>query len=680
MSANHAQLKKFAARTRELLLAAVDENSAYFSFMRLCAVKFASPDIFARLSELSVLERQLEFPLICGDLAEKYGGVFNNVFGSVEYPEVLFDDIFAEISAITLDGDDILGWLHQYFNEPYRSSLAVGLKKSKRLNSDDIAPATQVFTPDWMVKYLVENTLVRRWYEGGGEKLDGFDSYILGDIASSPPITPACLTFLDPCAGSGNMLLYAFDVFMAIYRSQGISDNIAADMILRNNLFGLELDRRACAVAVTALRVKAAAYGSEVMPQVFNFSDGNVENFAGSLVEADSCTGGAKAVLSRKFDAVATNPPYLGHSAMDGRLLDFVQTYYKDYCADLFIAFAVRSSKLVNPDGRLGFLTPYTWLFIRTCEPFRRLILGEKCLDTLVQMEYSAFNSAVVPLCMFTFANSAADRVCRFLRLADFKGDMDYQRLMMMRGITDSGCGYSYTARAADFLAIPTAPLIYWLSDSFRRIFALSPLSETAEVREGLITGDNDRFLRRWFEVSAEKAAFVRNIGKKWFPLNKGGDFRRWYGNRDFVINWENGGEEIRNFRDKNGRLLSRPQNVEYNFHRAVSWSALTSGRFSVRYYDENFMFNVAGSCAFSTDFSHLLWLLALLNSKVTAVLTEALNPTMNMNAGDTARLPVPKYRHEPHIQQLAEECISLSKQDWDSFETSSEFRKHPLI
>ena len=680
MNVRHTKLKKFAVHSRERLLAVTDENTAYTSFMRLCAIAFVCPQFISQLAEMPISEKHSAFEEKCKEMAGQYGGVFNNDFGNVEYPDILFSEILADILEISLYGDDILGWMHQYYNEPYRESLAVGLKKSKRLNSDDIAPATQVFTPDWIVKYLVQNTLVRRWYEGGGAKLSGFDEYIFGDISQLSAIVAEDMKFLDPCAGSGNMLLYAFDVFVEIYRSQGFSDNIAAEMALKKNLFGLELDERACAVAETALRIKAAKLGSNTRPQVFNFSGGNVENFAGSLSVPENCTGGANAILSMKFDVVATNPPYLGHSSMDSKLLSFVQEKFRNYSADLFLAFIVRSCELVKSDGRLGFLTPYTWLFIKTSEPFRRLILGEKCLDTLVQLEYSAFDNAVVPLCMFTFFNSPADRMCRFLRLADFKGDMDFQRQMMYRGISDTNCSYRFSAKAADFLNIPSAPLIYWLSDDIRRIFGLSPLSDVADVREGLITGDNDRFLRRWFEVSLEKCAFCRETGKKWYPLNKGGDYRRWFGNREFLINWEHSGEEIRNFRDKNGKLLSRPQSVEYNFHRAVSWSALTSGRFSARYYDENFMFNVAGSCAFSTNYAHTMWLLALLNSKVTNVLSQALNPTMNMNAGDTARLPIPKYRPNRHIQQLAEECVKLSEQDWDSFETSWDFQKHPLI
>ena len=680
MNVNHTQLKKFAVRSRERLLSVTDENTAYTSFMQLCAVAFVCPQFISQLADMSINERHSAFAEKCREYSKAYGGVFNSDAVNVEFPETLLTDILTDISAIPLNGDDILGWLHQYYNEPYRESLAVGLKKSKRLRSDDIAPATQVFTPDWIAKYLVENTLVRRWYEGSGCKLNGFDSYIFGDIAVSDTLSAEDIKFLDPCAGCGNILLYAFDVLMAIYRSQGYADDIAADRILCNNLFGLELDERACSVAVTALRIKAAHFGSCAVPQVFNFTGGDVENFAGSLSDADACSGGAKVLLSQKYDAIATNPPYLGHSAMDSRLLDFVRQNYSDYSADLFLAFIVRGCELSASDGRLAFLTPYTWLFIRTCEPFRRLILGEKCLDTLVQLEYSAFDNAVVPLCMFTFSNSPSDRICRFLRLSDFKGDLEYQRQMMLKGISDSECSYRYTAKAADFLNIPTSPLIYWLSDNIRRCFNFPPLSETADIREGLITGDNERFLRRWYEVSNTKTAFVRSIGKKWYPLNKGGDYRKWYGNREYVINWANDGEDIRSFRDKKGRLLSRPQNVEYNFQPSVSWSALTSGRFSVRYYDDSFIFNVAGGCAFSTDRSYTLWLLALLNSKVTAVLVQALNPTMNMNPGDTARLPVPEYRRNKRIEQIAETCVELSEKDWNSFETSYGFKRHPLI
>lgn len=676
---NHAQLKKFAIRFRELLLSVTDEKTAYLSFMRLCAVDVVCPEFVEQLCEMSLSERRFAFAEKCHELSELYGGVFS-IGGDIGYPDVLLTEISAYTSGISPEGDDVLGWFHQYYNAPYRDSLAVGLKKSKRLKSEDIAPATQVFTPDWIVKYLVENTLVRKWYEGGGEKLTGFDSYILGDILQSVRLSPGDITFLDPCAGSGNMLLYAFDVFMEIYRSCGYPDNIAADMILRRNLFGLEPDERACAVAETSLRIKAAAFGVHIKPQIYSFADSGVESFAGSLADAEECAGEATHVLSGKYDVVATNPPYLGHSAMESRLLAYVQEKYSSYSADLFVTFVARSCGLVKKDGKLGFLTPYTWLFIKTCEPLRRLILGEKSLESLVQLEYSAFDEAVVPLCMFTFGNSPAARKCHFLRLTDHEGEMDIQRSRLLEGVADEECSYRYKMKAARFLDIPSAPILYWLSDKALKCFDLPVLGDMTDIREGLITGDNERFLRYWHEVCSKDTAFIWQAGKKWYLLNKGGDFRRWYGNREYVIEWENDGRRIRDFRDRKGRLRSRPQNLEYSFRRAVSWSSLTSGELSVRYYDENFMFNVAGSCAFAENDRQLMWLLALLNSKVATMLSQAVNPTMNMNPGDTARLPVPEYREEQPVTRLAEECVEICRQDWDSFETSFDFRRHPLV
>ena len=677
---NHAQLKKFAVRSREKLLAVTDEKTAYTGFMRLCGTAFVCPQFITQLRNMSADERQSAFAEKCCELGGRYGGVFNTGGGDVEYPEVLLNDILSDMPLSEMYGDDVLGWMHQYFSEPYRSSLAVGLKNSKRLDPDDIAPATQVFTPGWIAEYLIENTLVRKWYECGGAKLNGRDGYILGEIQRSGQIAPEDITFLDPCAGSGNMLLCAFDVFMEMYRSCGYSDNIAADMILGKNLFGLEMDERVCGAAVTSLRKKAAAYGSDAESQVFNFPGGDVENFAGSLAGADECTGDAKAVLSGKYDVVATNPPYLGHSAMDGRLLGYVRGKYPDHYSDLFSVFVVRSCELVKADGKLGFLTPYTWLFINSCEPLRRLILGEKCLESLVQFEYSAFDEAVVPLCMFTFTNSHAERECTFLRLTEHEGEMDVQRRLVMDGAAGGSCGYRFRMKAADMLKLPSAPVAYWLSESALKCFDLAALGDRYDVREGLITGDNDRFLRRWYEVCADKTAFRRTAGKKWYLLNKGGDMRRWYGNREYVIDWENDGLRIRDFRDENGSLRSRPQNLEYCFRPAVSWSALTSSSITVRYYDENFMFNVAGSCAFADDAGQLMWLLALLNSKAIAMLSQAVNPTMNMNPGDTARLPVPEYSGETRISELAGECVKLCRQDWDSFETSFDFKRHPLI
>ncbi len=679
----HSRLKRFAIDIHRKLLDVTDEITAYLSFMRIGTVLFAERERCENICNMSLSERKMFFSGKCREYALKYGGIFS-LYGECDMPEFLLaNEIISDYTAVLPENSDTLGWLHQYFNEPNREAGNVGLKNSKRLDSDKIAAATQIFTPNWIVKYLVENTLVRTWYERGGCKLDGYERYLVDkSAAENLRLTPEDITFLDPCSGSGNMLLYAFDVFLEMYRKCGYSDKQAADLIFEKNLFGLELDEKACAVSETALRLKAEKTGSGSFPKVYCFSENDCENAEslGSLLSAENFSGEIHSVLARKYDVIVTNPPYIGKSAMNQQLLRFAVENYKEHCADLFSIFMVRCTELTAPNGRIGFLTPYTWLFIKSFEQLRRLICTEKTLETLVQFAYSAFENAVVPVCAFTFENRIVEKPAVFLRLTDFCSDLEIQREKVLEAIDDIHCPYRYTAKTSDFMKLPSAAFMYWLSPNMRKTFSFQCLSDIAEVREGLITGDNERFLRRWHEVSLEKIAFSAHDDKKWYLLNKGGDFRRWYGNREFVINWENKGEEICSFSDIKGRLRSRPQNIEFNFCKAAGWSAVTSGAMSVRYYDENFMFNVAGACAFPKEESQLIWIIALLNSKTVSVLSQAINPTLNMNPGDTARIPIPKYSDDSQISRLAKECIKLSKKDWDSFEESFDFKRHPLL
>ena len=659
----HGRLKRFAVRMREKMFEVTDEKNAYISFMRLGAVLFAEHDFGAALLDMPQSERKAVVTGKCYEFAEKFGGIFR-LYGSCDMPDIILtDEIVLEYMAVLPEKSDTLGWLHQYFNEPYRNEITVGLKKSKRLSSDKIAASTQIFTPEWIAAYLVENTLVRIWRENGSN-------------------SPENLTFLDLCAGSGNILLCAFDAFMEMYTKCGYTEKNAASLILEKNIFGLELDERAGSVAETALKIKASRYGADVFPKVYSFTGADFAHAEtlGSLLSADDCTGSIAKVLSKKYDVIATNPPYLAKNAMNDELLGFVNEKYSEYNADLFSVFMVRCMELVSPNGRLGFLTPYTWLFIRSYEKLRRLICTEKLLETLVQFAYSAFENAVVPICAFTFRNNFCDGTAEFYRLTDFSDDMDIQRKMLKKAVSEEKCSYKFSVNTSDFLDLPSVPFAYWFSRDVRSTFRLPTVNDIADVREGLITGDNERFLRRWHEVSAEKIAFHKQDGKKWYLLNKGGEMRKWYGNREYVIDWENDGYEIRHFCGQKGVLRSRPQNIDWNFRKAAGWSAITSSVMTVRYYDENFIFNVAGACAFPKNEEMLMWLIALLNSKTSAVLTQAINPTLNMNPGDTARIPVPENSDTQRISKLAEHCVELCRQDWDSFEESFDFKKHPLI
>ena len=685
---DNSLLKKFAARQRELLLDESDEPSAYFGFMRLCAMAYADRASLEELFSSSPVRPCALFEEKCRQLGESYGGIFN-LHSELPVPPQLLAEGGTAGALLSLPQDiwaepDILGRFHQYFNEPYRSEIAVGLKRSKRLSSDKIAAATQLFTPRWLVKYMVQNTL-GRYLREHGFSLDRGELEFTDVKACADRIAPEDITLIDPCMGSGNVLLCAFDMFMELYRSLRYPDDIAAEKILRHNLYGLELDERACAVAETALRLKAAKYGADVQPNVYDFS--GISDTEGSLLNGDEldCTDIKSAnigkLLKRKYTIIVTNPPYLGKPAMNAELSSFVQEHFADYGADLFSVFVARCMDMADENGYLGFLTPTTWLFLQSYEKLRRRIYSECSLQTMIHFEYSAFEDATVPLCSFTMQHGQHDDRGVYVRLVDFKGDMDFQRSKVTEALNSEKCSYRYEASASDFCSIPSAPVAYWLGKAMFRAFNNITLGELVPVREGVITGDNDRFLRRWYEVEKQKTAFSGSQNCKWYLLNKGGDYRKWYGNREFVINWENDGEEIKSFRDEKGKLRSRPQGLAYNFRPSVSWSQITSGALSVRYFDENFMFNVAGTSAFPQDERQLILLLGLLNSKAAAAFARVLNPTMNMNPGDLARLPVPEFPEDTaEYETMIRENTAICREDWDSFETSYDFRRHPLI
>lgn len=680
-------LKKFAMNARSELMAESDEKTAYFGFMRLCAAYMAEPSFAAELLSTAEELRSALFKEKCRQLGSRFGGIFS-LSPELPVPPQLLADGGTAAKLLCLGGeyfgsDMVLGQLHQYFNEPYRQEIAVGLKNSKRLSSDKVAAATQIFTPEWVVRYMVQNTLVRYIRRYGHDIAEGELSF--GSSLGTKRIAPEEIKLIDPCMGSGNVLLYAFDVFMELYRSCGCTDKEAAEKILTHNLFGLELEPRACSLAETALRMKAARYGADTAPQVYDFS--GVNETVGSLInsdelsEQDSKSAIIGRLLRQKYDIIVTNPPYLGKPAMNTELRDYVCGNYGDYCADLFSAFIAKSVEMLKNGGYMGFLTPATWLFLQSYEKLRRLILTECPISTLIHFEYSAFDDATVPLCAFTAVRDSSQSVGIYVRLADIRGDMEQQRLSVIAAAGDADCSCRFRADTGKLAALPTAPIAYWLGEPVLRAFEGTALGEVVPVREGLITGDNDRFLRRWFEVEADKIAFSGSQKNKWYLLNKGGSYRRWYGNREYVVNWENEGEEIMDFRDEKGKLRSRPQGLSYNFRPSVSWSQITSGAISVRYFDENFMFNVAGTSAFPEDGESLIFLLGLLNSKPVQVLSEVLNPTMNMNPGDIARLPLPgKMGYTAEISALVRENTELCREDWDSFETSWDFGRHPLV
>ena len=698
------------AKVTEMLESnATDDLYRYLLLTQCNALNAALPEMFAKLADYTEL-------LLPGNIL-KPSGVPARLVGDI--PE---DDWKNAVQ--------IIGWLYQYYNTEPKQAVFDGLKKNVKISKEKIPAATQLFTPEWIVKYMVENSLGRLWLESHPESTLNADwRYYLDEAEQSPEVaaklaelraerkgsSPESITFIDPCMGSGHILVYAFDVLMQMYRSAGYADRDAAVLILEKNLYGLDIDKRAYQLAYFALMMKARQYNRRILsnsaagiaPQVYHPGGWNDGEDFGSLLKIDTledkplpATGqldldsvddvtalrvwNFKRLLSQKYDVVCTNPPYMGGSGQNGGLVEFLKTNYTDFKSDTFSAFVEKCRQLCKRNGYIGMFTPYVWMFIQSYEKLRNMIYNNMTISSLIQFEYSAFEEAVVPICTFALRNSRiADYSGTYLRLVDFRGGMEVQRLKTLEAIENPDCGYRYTASADNFAKIPGSPVAYWVG---KRIFEIFNNSKSLEFfgnsKVGLQTGDTNRFLRLWHEV--EKNIYLSSLKRrnefKWFPICKGGDFRKWYGNNEYVVNWENDGIELRNFKDDKGKLRSRPQNIDFYFKRGITWNLITSTDFAVRCYDEFFIFDVSANSFFCDDDKYE-YFAGLLNSKVMLSISKCLNPTINFSAGVVANLPIVLNTVAKNtIDELVVENIDISREDWDSFETSWDFKKHPLV
>ena len=382
-------------------------------------------------------------------------------------------------------------------------------------------------------------------------------------------------------------------------------------------------------------------------------------------------------VMAQKYDAVITNPPYMGSSNMDAALSEYVKKNYPDTKSDMSTVFMEKCLRFCSKDGFIAMLNIPVWMFLSSYEKLRKSLIEKDLFINMLHLGRGVFGSDFGTTSFVIENTSVQKYIGNYKRLFPRQGAVDTIEQKEMWFLDGFG---NYIADQGDFTGIPGAPVAYWVSSKLLSIIRENRnLDSYASPRQGLITGDNNRFLRLWFEVSAIKTGFYSNKNYKWMPINKGGEFRRWYGNQEHVINWENEGAEILNYKDEYGKLRSRPQNLSYNFQESLSWSLVTSGGFSVRYYPNSFMFNVAGIACFPQKF--LLYILGLLNTKITSCITQILNPTINMNAGDVAKVPVViSCPHELIICKYVSEAIDISKSDWDSFETSWDFQTHPFL
>lgn len=671
------------------------------------------------------------------------------------YNRGVIQDLINEIPASYFDVNEegqvqIIGWLYQYYNnEPHEKVVNMN---GKAIKKDEIPAATQLFTPDWIVRYMVDNSLGKYYLERHeNSQLKDELKYLLPSkiesVNNDQDISE--YKFLDNAMGSGHILIYAFDLLMKMYLEEGYSKRDAAQKIIENNIFGLEIDKRAFQLAYFALMMKGREYDRRffrrnvannlyyfedlhVSEDFYNFIDNEktkedlkklAEVFAdatelGSIIKIDQdidadnlqstvekidfddsldVFGNKRTkdkilkilsivrIMTNKYETVVTNPPYM--NKFDKKLKKYLRNNYKDYSKDLFSVFIYHNMHLLRDGGYSGYMTPLVWMFIKSYEPLRKDIIDNVNINSLIQMEYSAFEEATVPINTFILKKSD-EKSGTYLRLSNFKGGMAVQEQKVLEAISNPEVKYLYRAAQDNFDKIPGSPIAYWASKNLIEDFEKGiPLGKLVDAKEGVGTSDNKKFLREWFEVKLKDICFnASNIEcsiqskRKWFPYNKGGSFRKWYGNYDFVVNWEQNGKEIRNFKWPNGKIRSNIRNEEYYFKNAITWPLITSGNLSMRYRVAGSIHDVSGKSAFSDNVDLLKSILGFGNSKVMGITVKILNPTINFQNGDVVRVPILKIKDKKTVLNLVDDSISLSKSDWDAFETSWDFKRSPLL
>lgn len=635
-------------------------------------------------------------------------------------PESVIGRLVKDISEEDfLDAAQIIGWLYQYYNTEPKQAVFDGLKKNVKITKENIPAATQLFTPDWIVRYMVENSLGRLWLEAHPNSpiREGW-KYYLDEAEQTPEVaqrlrglraenavkSPEDIKVIDPCMGSGHILVYAFEVLMQIYTSEGYPERDAAKLILEKNIFGLEIDRRAYQLSYFALMMKARQYNRRILtlgvrPQVYEptgYADGMEY---GSLVRVDKLepmpeqpkdqqmilfdeifdtklnTWNFRRLLAQQYDVVVTNPPYMGSKGMSGKLSEYVQKHFPDSKSDLFAVFIELGLELIKPSGYNCMVTMQSWMFLSSFETMRKKILSTQTISTLMHMENMVMGIA--------FGTTVSNLYGK--HIDGYKGFYNHVKMSDIeddKPMTFPPASKRNTAATADnFSKIPGSPVAYWVSENLLKVYnSCRFISDIAEPKQGIATTDNDHFLRLWYEVEFSKTGLYLTAeqqaisGKKWFPYNKGGAFKKWYGNNDYLVNWENDGFEMRN------HPSAVIRNLEYHFKECITWSLTNISYFGARYRPIGSLFDTNGMSLFSAD-NDRMYLLGFLCCRISSELMKITNPTLASQVGDIARLPmIMDYAKKADIDSLVKQCVNLTRLEFDSFETSWDFTCHPLI
>lgn len=715
------------------------------------------------------------------------GNIIPQMFEKIQdYTELLLpDNLLQESSVIRkmvtdIDEEDwkeeveIIGWMYQYYISEKKDEVFAALKKNVKITKENIPAATQLFTPKWIVKYMVENSLGRLWLEGHpNEELQKEWKYYLEEADQEPEVeeelkkireehshlTPEDIKVLDPCMGSGHILVYAFDVLYQIYKEAGYGERKIPRKILQNNLYGLDIDDRAAQLASFALIMKARAHNRRLFREIERedielnlcsiqesngISNEAIDYFCsletgldneelrsdleylvnvftdakeyGSILEVEKVKFEAlkqrlkeieddnnlmfgdyikillekvpmlvkqAEIMSRMYEVCITNPPYMGRKGMESKLKRHVEKVFVDSKSDLFSVFIDKYTRKGIIKYYSAFITMQSWMFLSSYKAMRYKLLTNNNINSMLQIGYNSFpgmNSQIAHAATFIIYNENIKNYNGvYFNLNNESITADKEKVFINKLIKKD----FYTRRQSDYLEIPGQNIAYWISENMKNVFELaSPLGQLAEPKQGMATADNNRFLRVWFEVNKEKIGFkyknsllAKESNQKWFPYNKGGDFRKWYGNNEFVVNWEKDGYEIKAFK------ASVIRNEGYYFNKGITWSLISTSNFAARLSPGGFLFDVGGSTVFPEE-KLLNYILALMNSKVTYEILKMIAPTINFQVGDIREIPIilPANNEDfENISNIAKENVNISKEEWDSFEISWDFKNNPL-
>lgn len=726
----------------------------------------------------------------CNALNAILPGMFQKI---EDYTELLLpDNLLREGSVIeqmvtTIPEEDwtdqvqIIGWMYQYYNAEKKDDVFAALKKNVKITKENIPAATQLFTPDWIVRYMVENSLGRLWLEGHPDvknqllpteeeqsayaagNRDPEDTkwhYYLEEAEQEPEVqaqlaeirkeyaalTPDQLKVIDPCMGSGHILVYMFDVLVKIYEAYGYSARDAVKSIIENNLYGLDIDDRAAQLAYFAVMMKARQYDRRffsrgIQPHVYAITESNginrnqlqffgwsmgdaernkaltqveylLDTFRdakeyGSILNIDPmdwallyCFAGTVdysdqismdqlnledtkdvlwtlieqgAVLTQRYDVVVTNPPYMAVSNADAKVNDYVKKNFPDSKADMFAVFIERCGQMAKKNGYQAMITQHTWMFLSSYEKMRMNLLSHRVLVNMAHLGARAFdeiNGEVVQTTSFVCRNIINRNYAgTYIRL--ISGDSETQKRTLF---LHHDAGNTFYMSNEVISQVPNSLIAYWLSPVLiNHLVEDKKMKDYGEAKQGLITSDNDRFLRLWHEIEQRK------IGCKWFLYNKGGGFRRWYGNIIYVVNWENDGFEICHYVDDKGNLKSRPQNIQYFFRKGLTWNDVSTAKFCCRYVDGSCAFDASGPTFFLNNDENEFFFLGLLNSNIVQEFMDLICQGLHYSTGHIPQIPV-CISDVKQVNSLVVDNIQLCKEDWDSFETSLNFQRQPLI